>query len=125
MARSIIRANSCLLWTNPNLSEAYGGGYVPLDLSEYRFVRVTFLAFHSYGDVGVSEIPKGTTGVLFYMQLLQDTASSAASFLNGVTRKCTVSETGVLFGNGQMVYNGYAYTNWENRAVPWQIFGIR
>ena len=127
MATGKIQKRETLLWTNP--SSFPTGGWaaqtVTLDLSPYSFVRIVFSPWDSLDQLAVSECPVGAGNTLFYMQFDSGHASSAATYINGVARGYTVSNTGIVFSNGGMVYNGGAYQNWAARAIPYKIYGIK
>ena len=114
-----------LLWTNPNPTSDFGAQTLTLDLSGYDEVEIvaTFL-----GDTRASYSTRCAVGAgsnLAYQILNTATATNASTFINGVAREFTVSTSGITFGNGQMTYNGGAYTNWQSRAIPYKIYGIK
>ena len=114
-----------LLWTNPNPSADFAPQTKLFDLSEYDEVEIvaTFL-----GDTNASYSTRCAVGAgsnLAYQILNTATATNASTFINGVAREFTVSTSGITFGNGQMTYNGGAYTNWQSRAIPYKIYGIK
>jgi hypothetical protein len=127
MATGTIITEECLLWTNP--SSFPTGGWaaqtVTLDLSPYRFVRIVFAPFDDLGQQAVTECPVGAGSALFYMQFDTGHTSSASTFINGTARNFSVTTSGIQFQAGQMVYNGGAYKDWNNRAVPYKIYGIK
>lgn len=114
-----------LLWTNPNPASDFAPQTLALDLSGYDEVEIvaTFL-----GDTNASYSTRCAVGAgsnLAYQILNTATATNASTFINGVAREFTVSTSGITFGNGQMTYNGGAYTNWQARAIPYKIYGIK
>jgi hypothetical protein len=62
--------------------------------------------------------------MMFYMHLNANTATNASTMIGGVSREITITSNSIVFGEGQMVYNGTAYTNWESRAIPLKIWGV-
>lgn len=125
MASGTIHVENDLLWTNAKPNTNFSPQTISLDLSGYSRVKIQFTPFGNTNQVEFSECVVGSASCLFYMQFSKDNTSSAGAFLNGVARNYSVTTTGVTFENGQMVYAGTAYTDWQNRSVPWKIFGIK
>lgn len=111
-----------LLWTNSG--NTYSTGTVSVDLSEYDAVEILAAGFQTSNYV-YSKCPVGKDGLIQCFTTSPDNASNASTFMNTASRHYTVSTTGVTFNNGQMTYAGYAYQNWDSRAVPLKIWGIR
>lgn len=111
-----------LLWTNSG--NTYGTGTVSLDLSEYDAVEILAAGFQTSNYV-YSKCPVGKDGLIQCFTTSPDNASNASTFMNTASRHYTVSTTGVTFNNGQMTYAGGAYQNWNSRAVPLKIWGIK
>lgn len=115
-----------LLWTNPNPTTSFTAQTIPLDLSNYDAVKIVALFVENTNSSFVCELPVGSTDrAISYFFLLTATSSDAAHFINGVSRPASVGTNGVIFGRGQMVYNSGAYVDWDNRAIPWKIYGIK
>ena len=116
---------STLLWTNSSPNAEFASQKVSLTLTSYDAVKIIFYPFSGTDPtVGVVEIPVGKSGNLFYMYLNTTTTSSAIAFLNGTSRTCSVATDGVTFSTGQMIYNNGVYTSWNNRSIPWKIYGV-
>ena len=117
-----------LLWTNTSPSN-FAPQTIPLDLSGYDAVKIAccFIGNPTGTNdiVNVVEIPVGSRGAIFCYYLLKDNTSDAAHFMNGCSRVTTVTTTGVTFEHGQMVYSGNAYVDWDSRATPWKIWGVK
>ena len=111
-----------LLWTNP--SNIYGAGTVALDLSDYDEVEILAAGFQTSNYV-YSRCPVGKDGLIQAFTTSPDNASNAYTFMNSASRHYTVNSTGITFNNGQMTYAGSAYQNWNSRAVPLKIYGIK
>ena len=111
-----------LLWTNP--SNIYGAGTVALDLSDYDEVEILAAGFQTSNYV-YSRCPIGKDGLIQVFTTSPDNASNAYTFMNTASRHYTVTQTGITFNNGQMTYAGSAYQNWNSRAVPLKIYGIK
>lgn len=125
MASGTIHVENDLLWTNANPYDNFAPQTISLDLSGYSRVKIQFTPFGNTNQVQFSECIVGSASCLFYMQFSNDDTSSSATFLNGTARNYSVTTTGVTFENGKMVYSGTAYVDWQNRSVPWKIFGIK
>ena len=111
-----------LLWSNP--SNIYGTGTVALDLSDYDEVEILAAGFQTSNYV-YSRCPIGKDGLIQVFTTSPDNASNAYTFMNTASRHYTVTQTGITFNNGQMTYAGSAYQNWNSRAVPLKIYGIK
>lgn len=111
-----------LLWTNS--TNVYGEGTVSLDLSDYDEVEILAAGFQTSNYV-YSRCPVGKDGLIQVFTTSPDNASNASTFMNTASRHYTVSTTGITFNNGQMTYVGGAYQNWNSRAVPLKIYGIK
>lgn len=115
-----------LLWTNSNPTVAFSAQTISLDLSNYDAVKIVALFVDNTNSAFTCELPVGSTDrAISYFFLLTETSSDAAHFINGVSRSASVDTNGIVFGRGQMVYNSSAYVDWDNRAIPWKIYGIK
>ena len=114
-----------LLWTNPAPTTEFAAQTLSNlgDLSDYLYVDVEFAPFMDTARC-INRFAIGTNSVLFYMYLNTATNSSAATMINGVSRAIQVTSSSIVFGNGQMVYNGNAYVDWPSRAIPTRIWGV-
>lgn len=114
-----------LLWENPAPTAEFAAQTLSNlgDLSDYLYIDVEFAPFADTARC-INRFATGTNGVLFYMYLNTATNSSAATMINGVSRAIQVTSSSIVFGNGQMVYNGNAYVNWPSRAIPTRIWGV-
>ena len=123
-ARRNLGVGKDLLWTNPHPTADFGAQTLSLSIpaSLYRSVTVEFLPFGETNTRACTECPVGAGGALFYAFLNTDTTGSGIAFINAVSRSFSVSNTGIVFQNGQMLYNGSVYTNWANRAIPFKVF---
>lgn len=114
-----------LLWENPAPTAEFAAQTLSNlgDLSDYLYIDVEFAPFADTARC-INRFATGTNGVLFYMYLNTATNSSAATMINGVSRAIQITSSSIVFGNGQMVYNGSAYVNWPSRAIPTRIWGV-
>lgn len=114
-----------LLWTNPSPTANFAPQTIALDLSGYDDIEVVANPFADLQYQYSVICPVGAGGNLEYQILNTATATNASTFINGVSRTFRVSTSGITFDNGQMTYNGGAYTNWQGRAIPYKIYGIK
>lgn len=114
-----------LLWTNSSPSAAFAAQTIGLNLSEYDEVEIVATFLGNIVNTYSVRCPVGAGSNLAYQLLNTETATNASTFINGVARDFSVNTSGITFGNGQMTYNGNAYTNWSDRAIPYKIYGIK
>lgn len=115
-----------LLWTNSNPTAAFSAQTIYLDLSNYDAVKIVALFVENTNSAFTCELPVGSADrAISYFFLLTATSSDAAHFINGVSRNASVGTDGIAFGSGQMVYNSASYVDWNNRAIPWKIYGVK
>lgn len=115
-----------LLWTNSNPTVSFPAQTIPLDLSSYDAVKIVALFVENTISSFVTELPVGSEDrAISYFYLNTTNTTNASTFLNGCSRTASVRTTGITFGNGQMIYVGNAYVDWNNRAIPWKIYGIK
>lgn len=50
---------------------------------------------------------------------------SGYAALGVMSRFADIYLHGINFGSGDMLYNGSYYQNWDHRAVPYRIWGIK
>lgn len=118
-----LKNNLVQLWSNSQ--DTFAPQTVPLDLSGYRFVIITF-GFTSHIPSYSQMFPiAGIAAFLSVFGILPDTPTSAFTTINACSRSITVSSTGVAFGKGQMLYNGAYYADWNDRCVPSAIYGVK
>lgn len=110
-----------LLWENPSTELNFAPTTINLDLSKYSHVIISCV----YGaDISYSTIPTSTllevNGIVRNISTLSDNELAISS------RKCTVSETSIVIGNGNRV-NMQDYTcavNQTNLCIPQKIYGV-
>ena len=116
-----------LLWTNSNPDANFAPQTIlnngQLDGFDAVEIWSSFLGLNS--PIYPTKVLMGTSGSLAFQNLETTTATNASTFINGVARTVTVNASGITFGNGQMTYNGGAYVNWQSRAIPYKIYGIK
>ena len=123
-----IQEDRVLLWSNTanNGSLAnFAPQTLTLDLSKYSFVDIVYSPWGATSELSVQRFFVGASGELSYTKTSADNTSDAQHFLNGVYRSINVTITGIVFSAGQMIYAGGAYQNWNNRAIPYHIYGIK
>ena len=114
-----------LLWTNNDITQSFAAQTISIDLSDYSFVDIVFSPWGGTSELAVSRFVVGATSELSYTKTSSDSTSDAQHFLNGTYRGINITATGISVGTGQMIYAGGAYQNWNNRAIPYKIYGIK
>lgn len=116
-----------LLWTNPNIDTDFAPQTIlnSGQLNDYDEVEIWASFLGSNSPMYPTKVIVGTSSTLAFQNLNTATASNASTFINGVARDVSVSTNGITFGNGQMTYAGGAYANWQSRAIPYKVYGIR
>lgn len=112
-----------LLWTNPNPATAFGPQTVELDLTNYDAVLIqsnwkgetNYNRYIPHADT-YSMVMKGTFG-----RLLGINESMANGPYSPTSRKATVENNGVTFGNGISTSDSYN----DACCVPCYIWGIK
>lgn len=119
----ILTLDGNCLWYN-SADSFTPSGAIPLDLSGYSHL---IIAGYAWGNSGYFEnvVEVGGSSMLCYNAYNTDSTASVQNFLNCVWRSVSVTSTGITFGQGQMVYAGGIYQNWNNRCVPKWIWGIK
>lgn len=121
------------LWKNPAQGSSFSAQTIYIPVSNYDALLFFTSAYGNgqlYSTIGI--VPKHTawypvTINLEYMQIPLDTyqdQSSLGDVLQGVHRFVDIYEGAVLFHHGQMLYSNRYYKDWDNRAIPNQIWGI-
>lgn len=112
-----------LLWTNPG--NTWGAAKVTIsDLSDYDEVLILAAGFQNSNYV-YSRCPVGKDGLIQCFTTSPDNTQGTWTFMNTASRHYTTASDGVTFENGQMTYAGGIYQNWDSRAVPLKIWGIK
>lgn len=116
-----------LLWTNstPNTLAA---GTVNIDMSGYDDVEIECTRTGSTDQVYFTKSAIGTSSVAVVVDLTTIRLETGNSNLNAITlmtRTADVYSSGIVFSSGQMIYNGALYTNWDSRAVPYRVWGVK
>ena len=114
-----------LLWTNPSNTFNTGAILNHGELEGYDEVEILAAGFQTSNYV-YSRCPIGQDGLIQCWTTSPDYPSNASTFMNSASRHYTTSVSGgITFGNGQMTYGGSAYQNWNSRAVPLKVYGIK
>ena len=116
-----------LLWTNPDPYTLAAGtqnfsmsGYSQIEIECRRTGDASGTYFVRSG-IGTSSSPV----VVDLTTIRLETGNSNLNAITLMTRTADVYSTGIVFSSGQMIYNGELYKNWDNRAVPYRVWGIR
>ena len=111
------------LWTNPTRQPIQAGD-IMLDLTPYDYVIILF-SFTSLATEGNSSV-EGIIGssVDMFECRIDDTQTGFAT-INACQRRATILSDRITFTSGTMLYQGTLYTNWDNRAIPTEIIGVK
>lgn len=96
-----------------------------MDLSEYDFVDIVVNQTGPGSVTAVCRCKVGSNSALYIPYNNPNTATDAAHMANTITRTANVTPTGITFSSGQMIYNGSAFKDWDNRCIPEYIYGIK
>lgn len=117
-----------LLWTNPSPTSSFAAQRtVPLDLSNYDEVEVSFMLWTGYQQT--SNIMRCKVGANAIVTAVASSNSYAVgSYPDPLARGMAVSVTGVQFGGGvesnpASGSNTYKYA--DHVLIPYQIYGIK
>lgn len=121
-------AKRFLLWTNSDPS-TLSATTINVNLNGFDFVEIEWT---NSGDTNIrrnfTRCAIGTESAAVatsISSLFIDTELSGTNSLTVMSRNLDVYLLGIVFGSGNMIYNGQLYTNWDNRAVPYRIWGIK
>lgn len=116
-----------LLWINPTPSTLAAGaqnfsmsGYSQIEIECRRTGDASGTYFVRSG-IGTSSSPV----IIDLTTIHLETGNSNLNAITLMTRTADVYSTGIVFSSGQMIYNGELYKNWDSRAVPYRVWGIR
>lgn len=117
-----------LLWNNWNTNDV-NPQTINMDLSGYKFIDVLFDPFAALGRIQCQRCLVGPNSSTPYVATLQyyylRTDATGTASLTAVSRDIDVYSSGIVIGNGQMLYNNTKYNDWPGRCRPLQIWGIR
>lgn len=117
-----------LLWNNWNTSDV-NPQTISMDLSGYKFIEVIFDPFSALGRIQCQRCLVGPSSSSAYSATLQyyylRTDATGTASVTAVSRDIDVYSSGIVIGNGQMLYNNTKYNDWPGRCRPIQIWGIR
>ncbi len=116
-----------LLWTNPTPS-TLAAGTQNFSMSGYSQIEIECTRAGSTSETYFVRSGIGTSSSAVTVDLTTIRLETGNSNLNAITlmtRTADVYSSGIVFSSGQMIYNGALYTNWDNRAVPYRVWGIR
>lgn len=116
-----------LLWTNPGTN--LGAVTINLDMSGYDYIEIECTETGNYPqrayfvkcEIGTSATPAQETLTTFYFN--RDLSGYGA--LGVMSRYADIYSDRIVFTSGDMLYNGSYYQNWDGRAVPYKIWGIK
>lgn len=117
-----------LLWNNWNTRDV-SPQTINMDLSGYKFIEVLFDPFAALGKIQCQRCLVGPSSSSAYTATLQyyflRTDATGTASVTAVSRDIDVYSSGIVIGNGQMLYNNTKYNDWPSRCRPIQIWGIR
>lgn len=116
-----------LLWTNQ--SNELAAGTVNVNMDGYDLIEIECTetgsppsrTFFVKSPIGTDTTPVSTTLTTFFFN--RDLTGLNA--LGVMSRVASVYLHGIVFTSGDMLYNGSYYQNWDGRAVPYRIWGIK
>lgn len=116
-----------LLWTNPDPTTlAAGTANVNMDGYDNIEIECTRTGDSSETYFVRSGIGTSSSAVTVDLTTIRlDTTKSTFNALVVMTRTADVYSTGIVFSSGQMIFDGTYYKDWDNRAVPYRIWGIK
>lgn len=117
-----------LLWTNPNPS-ILAAGTVNVDMDGYDYVEIEctetgntpMRTFFVKCPIGTDTTYAETALTTFFFN--RDLTGINA--LGVMSRYARVYLHGIIFTGGDMLYDATYYKDWDNRAVPYRIWGIK
>jgi hypothetical protein len=117
-----------LLWNNWNTSDV-SPQTINMDLSRYKFIEVVFAPFSDLTNIQCQRCLVGPSSSSAYTATLQyyflRTDATGTASVTAVSRGLDVYSSGIVIGNGQMLYSNTKYNDWPSRCRPLQIWGIR
>lgn len=116
-----------LLWNNWGTADV-APQTVTIDMTGFRYIDVVFDPFSDLTRIMVQRGLVGPSGSQYYIMALQFfylESGTGTEALTAVSRILNVYSNKVVIEHGQMLYNNTRYTDWDGRARPIQIWGIR
>ena len=114
-----------LLWQNPNTTLGATTISIPT-LKNYRYMEIWVSVVEQASCIINKFTTDDGSNKLICNGLNRDTISDTDKlrWMNFMTRGFTVSGTNITFESGQMQYYGAIYKDWNNRCVPFRIYGL-
>lgn len=117
-----------LLWTNPT-PDTLAAGTVSIDMSGYDLIEIECTetgnpparTYFVKCPIGTENAAAQSTLTTFFFN--RDLTGYNA--LGVMSRYANVYLRGIVFDSGDMLYDGTYYKNWDNRAVPYRVWGIK
>lgn len=117
-----------LLWTNPTPNTLAAGtvnvnmdGYDHIEIECTETGNIPMRTFFVKCPIGTDDTAAETALTTFFFN--RDLTGINA--LGVMSRYARVYRRGIVFDSGDMLYDGTYYKNWDNRAVPYRIWGIK
>lgn len=116
-----------LLWTNS--SDSLGAGTVNVNMDGYDCIEIECTetghppsrTFFVRCPIGTDTV--GVETILTTVFFNRDKANMNA--IGIMSRSATVYLHGIIFSSGDMLYDGTYHQSWDQRAVPYRIWGIK
>ena len=117
-----------LLWTNPDPA-ILAAGTVNVNMDGYDHIEIEcteaghppMRTFFVKCPIGTDDTGAETSLTTFFFN--RDLTGINA--LGVMSRYARVYLHGIIFTGGDMLYDGTYYKDWDNRAVPYRIWGIK
>ena len=116
-----------LLWENANASSTFPSQTINLDLSEYKYIEITY----NYGTAASNQMYSSTcsVGVSSYLLMFEDIIyPDTLNGFNVKARKLSVKQTSIAFDGGTIfgIFNGAINVKRDNDIlIPVKIYGIK
>ena len=117
-----------LLWENANPTSSFEPQTLSnINLSEYKEIEIWHSFINNINDnVAIQRFKNHTiNNYLCILFLNKDHTTSVTDFLNACSRKFSITEDGITFEEGNMIYSGGVYAGINGRCVPLKIYGIK
>ena len=126
--KKVSTAKRQLLWTNPNPS-TLGATTVTVNMDGYDLIEIECTetgnpperTFYVKSPIGTDNTAVSTTLSTFFF----NRSLSGLGALGVMSRVASVYLHGIVFTSGDMLYDSTYYKDWDSRAVPYRIWGLK
>ena len=124
----VSEAKRVLLWTNSNPT-TLSAGTVNVNMEGYDLIEIEATntgdinrdVYFVRSRIGTDSEYVSCAISTFFLNL----GLSGLNALGCMTRSAQVYLHGIVFSSGNQIYDGALYTNWDSRAVPYRIWGLK